>query len=246
MSSQNFPFRGQGGMNVVISGASRGLGKAMAEKFAANNYDLYLTSFHEIVLYKALEELQAKFPGIIIKAKAFDLSNKEQAIAFAKWILDLNISIDILVNNAGSFLPGNISEEEDGVLETMVETNLYSAYHITRALLPKMMEQKSGHIFNMCSIASLKAYTNGGSYSISKFALSGFSKNLREEMKPHGIKVTGVYPGAAYTDSWAAAGVDAKRLMEANDIANMVFAASQLSPQACVEDIILRPQLGDL
>jgi short-subunit dehydrogenase len=239
MSSQNFH-------NVVITGASRGLGKAMAEKFAANNYDLYLTSFNEMVLYKALEELQAKFPKITIKAKAFDLSNKEQAIAFAKWVLDFKISIDILINNAGSFLPGNISEEEDGVLEKMIETNLYSAYHITRGLLPKIIKQKRGHIFNICSIASLKAYKNGGSYSISKFALSGFSKNLRDEMKPHGIKVTGVYPGAAYTDSWAAAGVDAKRLMEANDIANMVFAASQLSPQACVEDIILRPQLGDL
>ena len=161
-------------------------------------------------------------------------------------MLDFKISIDILINNAGSFLPGNISEEEDGVLEKMIETNLYSAYHITRGLLPKIIKQKRGHIFNICSIASLKAYKNGGSYSISKFALSGFSKNLRDEMKPHGIKVTGVYPGAAYTDSWAAAGVDAKRLMEANDIANMVFAASQLSPQACVEDIILRPQLGDL
>jgi short-subunit dehydrogenase len=239
MSSQNFH-------NVVITGASRGLGKAMAEKFAANNYDLYLTSFNEMVLYKALEELQAKFPNITIKAKGFDLSNKEQAIAFAKWVLDFKISIDILINNAGSFLPGNISEEEDGVLEKMIETNLYSAYHITRGLLPKMIKQKRGHIFNICSIASLKAYKNGGSYSISKFALSGFSKNLRDEMKPHGIKVTGVYPGAAYTDSWAAAGVNAKRLMEANDIADMVFAASQLSPQACVEDIILRPQLGDL
>ncbi|HEY4877461.1 MAG TPA: SDR family oxidoreductase [Puia sp.] len=239
MSSQNFH-------NVVITGASRGLGKAMAEKFAANNYDLYLTSFNEMVLYKALEELQAKFPNITIKAKGFDLSNKEQAIAFAKWVLDFKISIDILINNAGSFLPGNISEEEDGVLEKMIETNLYSAYHITKGLLPKMIKQKRGHIFNICSIASLKAYKNGGSYSISKFALSGFSKNLRDEMKPHGIKVTGVYPGAAYTDSWAAAGVNAKRLMEANDIADMVFAASQLSPQACVEDIILRPQLGDL
>ncbi|HEX4373926.1 MAG TPA: SDR family oxidoreductase [Puia sp.] len=244
-------MRFQNSHNVVITGASRGLGKAMAEKFAANNYDLYLTSFNEVVLYKALEELQTKFPNITIKAKAFDLSNKEQAIAFANWILDFKISIDILINNAGSFLPGNISEEEDGVLEKMIDTNLYSAYHITRALLPKMIKQNlsahsRGHIFNICSIASLKAYQNGGSYSISKFALSGFSKNLREEMKPHGIKVTGVYPGAAYTDSWAAAGVDPKRLMEANDIADMVFAASQLSPQACVEEIILRPQLGDL
>lgn len=109
-----------------------------------------------------------------------------------------------------------------------------------------MIKQKSGHIFNMCSIASLQAYNNGGAYSISKYALAGFSRNLREEMKPHGIKVTAIYPGAAYTDSWAGSGVDPKRIMEAKDIATMVYAAAQLSPQACVEDIILRPQLGDL
>jgi short-subunit dehydrogenase len=109
-----------------------------------------------------------------------------------------------------------------------------------------MMEAKRGHIFNICSIASLQAYPNGGAYSISKFALSGFSKNLREEMKPYGIKVTGVYPGAAYTDSWSGSGVDPKRIMEANDVAQMVYATAQLSAQACVEDIVLRPQLGDL
>jgi short-subunit dehydrogenase len=109
-----------------------------------------------------------------------------------------------------------------------------------------MMERKTGHIFNMCSIASLQAYKNGGAYSISKFALLGFSKNLREEMKPYGIKVTAVIPGAAYTDSWAGSGVDPRRIMTAGDVAAMIYAAAQLSPQACVEDIVLRPQLGDL
>ena len=109
-----------------------------------------------------------------------------------------------------------------------------------------MMIRKQGHIFNVCSIASLQAYTNGGAYSISKFAMAGFSKNLREEMKPYGIKVTTLYPGAAYTDSWASTGVDPQRLMAAADVADMVYAASQLSFRAAVEEIILRPQLGDL
>jgi short-subunit dehydrogenase len=109
-----------------------------------------------------------------------------------------------------------------------------------------MIKQKSGHIFNICSIASLNAYANGGAYSISKFALLGFSKNLREEMKPNGIKVTAVLPGATMSASWKGASIDPNRIMEANDIATMVYAASQLSAQAVVEDIILRPQLGDL
>ena len=92
--------------------------------------------------------------------------------------------IDVLVNNAGTFIPGNVYDEGEGVLEKQMEINLYSAYHLTRLLLPPMMKQKSGHIFNICSIASLQAYPNGGAYSISKFALAGFSKNLRHEMKP--------------------------------------------------------------
>jgi short-subunit dehydrogenase len=109
-----------------------------------------------------------------------------------------------------------------------------------------MMARRSGHIFNICSVASLQAYPNGGAYSISKYALAGFSANLREEMKPHGIKVTTVYPGAAFTDSWSGTGVDPRRIMTAADVAEMVYTASRLSPQATVEEILLRPQLGDL
>jgi short-subunit dehydrogenase len=233
-------------MNVIITGASRGLGKAIAEIFAVNGYNLYLTSLNEIKLYKAVEELMTRFPSVTIKAKPFDLSKKQAAKDFGKWILDSGITIDILVNNAGSFAGANVHDEEEGALEEMIETNLYSAYHLTRVLVPKMMQQKSGHIFNMSSIAGLKAYPGGGSYSISKFALHGFSINLREELKSHNIKVTTVFPGAAYTDSWAATGIRKERFMEAGDIAKMIWAASQLSPQACVEDIILRPQLGDI
>jgi short-subunit dehydrogenase len=233
-------------MNIVITGASRGLGKAIAEKFASQGYDLYLTSRSETALYNTVKELMTYYPDVNIKANSFDLTVKEQAQALGNWILSFGIDIDVLVNNAGLFEPGSVYNEADGVLEHMITSNLYSAYHVTRSVIGQMMKQKKGHIFNMCSIASLQAYKNGGSYSISKYALAGFSKNLREEMKPHFIKVTAVYPGAAYTDSWAGSGIDPKRIMEAKDIAEMIYASAQLSPQACVEDIILRPQLGDL
>jgi len=152
----------------------------------------------------------------------------------------------ILINNAGFFLPGNLMEEEQGILESQIEANVYSAYHTSRAIVPAMIKKGSGHIFNICSIASLKAYTQGGSYGISKYALDGFSKNLREELKDKGIKVTGVYPGATYTNSWVGSGVEPSRIMESNDIAKMILAATQLSPRAVVEDIVMRPQLGDL
>ena len=232
-------------MNIVITGGSKGMGKAMAEKFAAANHHIFICSRNETELSETAAELNNQYNNSV-QYFAADLSQKKEVIKFAKWILDKNINIDILINNAGQFVPGSVYNEPEGNLEQMIDVNLYSAYHLTRALLPRMMKNKSGHIFNMCSIASLKAYSNGGSYSISKFALMGFTKNLREEMKPHFIKVTAVYPGAVLTSSWEGAGLEPTRLMESNDIAELVFAASLLSPQACVEDIVIRPILGDI
>lgn len=234
-------------MNVLITGASRGIGKAIAEIFAANGHHLLLSSRNEKVLTETAKEISARYPDVTVHHRAFDLSQKEHALMLATWVEDLGITPDILVNNAGSFEPGSVYNEAEGVLERQMAINLYSAYHLTRAVLPAMMQNGQGrHIFNMCSIASLKAYSNGGAYSISKFALYGFSKNLREEMKPYGIKVTAVMPGATLTDSWEGFDNSSKRIMEASDIAQLVYAASQLSVQACVEEIVVRPQLGDL
>jgi short-subunit dehydrogenase len=232
-------------MNVVITGGSKGMGKAMAERFASVKNNIFICSRNEEELAKTAGELTKNY-GNVVKYYAADLSDKNEVIKFAKWIADQNIAIDILINNAGQFIPGSIYNEEDGTLEKMMDINLFSAYHLTRALLPEMMKKQSGHIFNICSIAALKAYANGGSYSISKYALMGFSKNLREEMKPYNLKVTAVYPGAVYTSSWEGADILPSRIMEVNDIAEMVYAASLLSPQACVEDIVIRPLLGDL
>jgi short-subunit dehydrogenase len=233
-------------MNIVVTGASKGIGRAIAEAFAAAGNTLLICARNELQLYNTVADIQAKFPACTIKATPADLGTKEGAAAFGNWVLQNSTSVDVLINNAGQFIPGSIHNEADGLLEQMISTNLLSAYHLTRVLLPRMIQQQKGHIFNICSIASLQAYPNGGSYSISKFALMGFSKNLREELKPHNIKVTSVYPGAVYTASWDGSGVPPERIMESDDIATMVYAISRLSPQAVVEDIVLRPQLGDL
>lgn len=232
-------------MNVIVTGASKGIGKAIAEIFAANGHSLFLCSRGEATLYKTMEELVTRFPAATIRARPADLSKKEEAVAFGNWCLSIAVP-GILVNNAGLFEPGSVHNEPEGLLESQLASNLYSAYYLTRTLLPAMIGNKTGHIFNMCSIAALQAYDNGGAYSISKFALYGFSKNLREEMKPHGIKVTAIHPGAVMTDSWTGFDNAAKRIMEAADIAKMVYAASELSIAACVEEIVIRPQLGDL
>jgi short-subunit dehydrogenase len=233
-------------MNIVITGASKGMGKALALKFATQKNNIFICARNENELANAAQEIKEKNNAAVVEYFAADLSEKPSAQKFSGWLADQNITPDILINNAGHFIPGSIYNEEEGTLEKMIAINLYSAYHVTRALLPSMMKKKAGHIFNMCSIAALKAYSNGGSYSISKYALMGFSKNLREELKPYNIKVTTVYPGAVYTASWEGSGIEPSRIMEVNDIAEMIYASSLLSPQACVEDIVIRPQQGDL
>jgi short-subunit dehydrogenase len=233
-------------LTAVITGATQGIGKAIAEQFLQKGSAVIACARN----YAKLEELQkewtAAYPGARVLIYAADLSDKEQTNAFADYVLQASERVDVLINNAGSFLPGEICDEPDGRLEQLMAVNLYSAYHLTRALAPVMKKAGAGHIFNMCSVASLKAYPNGGSYSISKYALLGFSENLREELKPYSVKVTAVCPGATYTPSWEGSGVAEDRIMEAADVAKMIWAATDLSPQANIETIIMRPVKGDL
>ena len=232
-------------MNAIITGANKGIGKAIAFKFAEAGFDLFLCARNLELLNKTAMEIQTAFPAVKVNVKSADVSVKEDVLSFAEWCLGFGTP-DILVNNAGTYVPGNTMDEPEGSLESMMNTNLYSAYHLTRKLVPAMIRNGSGHIFNMCSIASLHAYNGGGGYSISKFALYGFSQNLRHELKAHGIKVTSIFPGAVFTDSWGGFDNSNGRIMEVEDIATMVLAASKLSAQAVVEEIVIRPQLGDL
>jgi short-subunit dehydrogenase len=221
------------------------MGKAIAMKFAKDAHTLFFCSRTKETLEKTAAEIKTIFPSSTVHSFVADLSVKDEVISFGKFCLQ-NGTPDIVVNNAGYYLPGNCIDEAEGTLDSMLQTNLYSAYYLTRTLVPEMIKRKSGHIFNICSIASLKAYKGGGGYSISKFALNGFSQNLRQELLPHGIKVTAVFPGAVLTDTWGDFDNSSNRIMEVNDIADMIYASTKLSKVAVVEEIVLRPQLGDL
>ncbi len=232
-------------MNIVITGAARGIGKAIAMAFAAEGNALFLCARNEKGLNETALEIKIAYPNCTVHTFQADLSVKESANKFGDWCLQHGTP-GVLINNAGSFVPGNILDEADNNLPDMLGNNLYTAYYITRKLAPAMVLQGSGHIFNICSIASLQAYNAGGSYSISKYAMNGFSQNLRHELKTSGVKVTAVFPGAVLTDSWGDFDNSSNRIMEASDIASMVIACTKLSPAAVPEEILLRPQLGDL
>jgi short-subunit dehydrogenase len=230
---------------VIVTGSSKGIGKAIAEKFAAEGRMVLLCARNEANLLQTAAVLKQQYKNAFIKTFKADLSEKSEAVAFGEWCLQHGVP-EVLVNNAGFYLPGNLYDEPEGNLEKMMNTNFYSAYYLTRALMPAMMQKGKGHIFNICSVASRQAYEGGGSYSVSKFALNGFSQNLRNELKQTGIKVTAVFPGAVMTDSWGNFDNSSNRIMEAADVAAMVWAASKLSAQAVVEEIVMRPLLGDL
>ena len=233
-------------MNTIITGASKGIGRALAEKFASEGHNLAICARNEENLKSLKKELESKYSGIRVLIKSTDISKKKDVLAFADATLKMFGSIDVLINNGGIFLSGSTCDESEGTLEKLIETNLYSAYHLTRAIVPFMAASEKPHIFNMCSIASQTAYPNGGSYSISKFALLGFTKVLRQELLDKGIRVTAILPGATWSDSWAGVDLPQERLMDAADIADTIWAAYALKKSAVVEEVIIRPQLGDL
>ena len=228
--------------SIIISGGSQGIGKALVKKFLENGFQVFTCARNA----EKLESLKKEFNHPLLHTFVADLSDKKQVSNFAQWILNQETKIDVLINNAGYFLPGQIRNEEDGVLESQIEANLYSAYHLTKAILPSMQKSNSGHIFTICSTASITAYTAGGSYCISKFALLGFTKVLREELKTQGIKVTAVLPGATLTPAWDGVDLPDSRFIPAEDVANTIFSASIMSASTVIEEILIRPQLGDI
>lgn len=230
---------------AVITSGTKGIGRATVEKFIKEGFDVVTCARNEA----DLEGLKAKLEATgtnKVHVRATDMSKKEEVLAFAQMVLDLNRPVDVLVNNTGIFIPGAVHSEEEGALESMIETNLYSAYYLTRKLIGGMMEAKTGHVFTMGSIAGIDSYDNGGSYSISKFAMRGFTKALREEMKPYGVRVTSVLAGATFTASWEGVDLPQERFMKATDIADAIFGANALSDQTVVEEVLVRPQLGDI
>jgi len=230
---------------LVVTGGTKGIGRALVLKFAENGFNIITCSRNEADLNVLKEEVE-KLYNVSIFIHTSDLSKKEEVNRFAEFVLNTTPKIDVLINNTGVFMPGSIKEEPDGNLEMMMNTNLFSAYNLTRALLPVILPHKEGHIFSMSSIAGITAYESGGSYSITKYAMQGFTKCLREELKEEGIKVTAVLPGATFTASWEGVDLPHERFMKAEDVADSVWSAYALSERTVVEEIVLRPQLGDI
>lgn len=228
---------GRAPASVLVTGASRGIGLAIATRFAAAGARVTICARDVGDVSRAHPELTCI---------ACDMADKAQVQALAARVLADGGAPEVLVNNAGAYLPGSLHEEADGTFEAMIAINIASAYHLTRALLPAMIARGSGTIINICSTASVTPYVNGGSYGIAKHALYGFNKTLREELKPHGIRVVALLPGATLTASWEGTDLPDERFMPPADVAELAWTAWALSERSVIEELRVRPMLGDI
>jgi len=224
--------------SVFISGASKGIGLATALRFYAEGFRVGISARGQ----KALDAANIAMPDAFVYQA--DMADKAAVQSLAARINTDMGPLDVLMNNAGIYMPGEMHSEEDGHFERMMATNLNSAYYLTKGVLPAMKEQRRGTVFNIGSIASIEPY--GGTYAITKHALLGFSRVLREEMKPHGIRVVTVMPGAVRTASWDGTDLPDERFMPAEDIASIIWDTYRLSDRTVIEEVIIRPQLGDI
>lgn len=225
---------------LFVTGTAKGIGRAIAERFLAEGWRVVGTASSPA----SQAELAAQQPRI--PTFVADMRDKQQVRAVAEWVLTTHGVPDVLVNNAGRFLPGALHQEPDEHFELQMALNLAAPYYLTKAIVPPMIARGHGTVVNICSTASLKAYPNGGSYGVSKHALLGFTRNLREELKPLGVRVVGVFPGPTFTASWAGVDLPPERFMTPEDIAAAVWLACAMPQNTVIEEIMMRPQLGDI
>ena len=227
--------------NVIISGASKGIGKAITFAFARQGCKLFLGARNLNDLHTTKQEIISTFPDASVFIKEVDFSQKSSIEIFVKEAQVLMPEVNVIVNNVGQYIEDTAADYQPEKLDNMMRVNFYAAYHLTNPLLSKMRARKQGHLFNILSIASLDLVKKASSYSISKYALYGWHKLLKEELRSHMIKVTGIFPGPTISDSWKNESIDEKKFIKAEEIAEVVIQAFNMPYNVNMEDIVIRP-----
>jgi NADP-dependent 3-hydroxy acid dehydrogenase YdfG len=236
---------------VLITGATSGFGKASAEKFASNNYDLIITGRRKDRLDEVSKSLSSKY-NVKILSLEFDVQNRTAVFNAMENIPDEWKKINILINNAGLALGRDYFEDADlNDWETMINTNVNGLLYVSKAVLPYLIKQKSGHIINMGSVAGKEVYEKGNVYCASKFAVDAISKAMRIDLLKHKIKVTSINPGAAETEfskvrfkgdeQQAAKMYEGYQPLSAEDVAGVVYYCATLPGHVCINDLTLTP-----
>jgi NADP-dependent 3-hydroxy acid dehydrogenase YdfG len=231
---------------VLITGASQGIGAAIAQVFATElpGVRLALVARNEKNLRATARECLKL--GAEVELFPCDVTKERTVAAMARIVAKHFGPVDVLINNAGAFTMAPFAKTSVAAFDDMIATNLRSAFLVTHALLPAMVKRKRGDVFFMSSIAGLGAYPQAAAYCAAKFGVTGLAQVLRAETKDTGVRVCCVHPGATWSPSWSKSGVKPARIMPAEDIARAILDVYRLGRRTVVEEIVLRPQLGDL
>ena len=227
---------------AVITGASRGIGRAIAAELDSRGWEVFL-------LARSAESLSAASARMkhVLGTIAIDLGNgEESARAAAEAVLRVADSIDLLVLNAGVFIEEPLTAVSEETFRRVMAVNLEANLFLARRLLPALRRGERPRIVMVGSTAGYAAYPVGPAYGVSKWALRGLAVNLRDELRSDRIGVTFLAPGSTLTDMWDEGEVAPARILEPKDVAVMVAALTELSEQAVVDEILLRPILGDV
>ena len=235
---------------VVITGASQGIGAAIARVFAREvpGVRLALVARNEqnlaVVARGAAKLLSGR--GAAVATFGCDVSDEASVATMAAAVTKRFGGADVLINNAGKFEASTLTEMSVAQFDRLIGANLRSVFLVSKAFVPGMAARGRGDVFNMSSIAGLDAYPGGAGYCAAKFGVTGLSKVMRAELKTKGVRVCCVYPGATWSPSWSGSGVAEERMMPAEDVARAFLDVYRLTRKTVVEEIVLRPQLGDL
>lgn len=236
---------------AFITGATSGIGQAIAEKFAAAGYQIIITGRRQDRLATLAAHLQATY-GTAVLSLPFDIRQRAACLEAAASLPADWAAVDVLVNNAGGAWGRDRFDEADlDDWDIMLDTNVKGLLYMTKALLPAMKNRGSGHIINIGSIAGKEVYELGNGYNAAKFAVDAISKAMRIDLLPYGIKVTHIAPGAVETefslvrfkgDAQKAAAIYAGYTpLTAADVADAVYYTASLPPHVCINDLVITP-----
>ncbi len=232
-------------MVVVVTGASQGIGRAIAEAFATEEgAQVALVARTRSTLETVAENCRAQGGEALVVPT--DVADEAAVEDMAETVRDEWGVPDVLVNNAGIFRYAPIDELTLDGFREQIDVNLTGAFAVTQAFLPAMRERGQGHLFYMGSVASIMAYPGNAGYCAAKHGMRGLARVVREETKDEGLRVTTVLPGATWTSTWEGIDLPEERFMPPEDVARAVVDAYHLSDRTVLEELILRPQEGDV
>lgn len=228
--------------SVLITGASQGIGRSIALAFAANTTHPLLLLARNQENLRETETLCREAGAEKVALLPCDATSPEEV---KRLIIPDGFPVPgLIINNAGSYLYKTLAETKDHEFREQINTNLFTAVHITNRFLPGLLRLDRALIVNICSVASLKGFGDSGAYAAAKHALLGYTRSLRQELMQTNVAVTAVNLGQTHSTSWAESDMSPEKLIDPKDVAALILAISGLSNRSVVEEISIQPQGG--